>query len=401
VPHLEFRKLFHYHPHWQNGRSALYWHATLRTFGLSLIGIFLPIYVFVQARSLLGVSIRTAIAYVLIYFLIRSSICFLTDIPLGKLIPKLRFRYAMEIGNLLLLARIACWFLAQHHFAWLWLAPIFGGLMVPFYWQSYHTLVAEEAGHKVGRTVSLLGVLGRLVGAAGPIIGGFIITQLGWSFLFVVVFIAILTSGIPLLFMPRHPHDEVINWHHLLSQLKAPRYRQRAIAFFGTGIEGILQISWPLWLFLIIGSFEVLGILASISLVLSIAALFFIGKWIDRHGSRKILTLGAIANGIAWWLKLGAVDLARAFSTDLVSNLSGTTYTISLDATIYSLAVTRGRQEFILLREVAYHFGSIIALLLSIILVLLLPSFWWAIFALAAFGSLLSIKLAQTTPTVN
>jgi hypothetical protein len=393
MPHLEFRRHLHYYPHWQEGRTALFWSATLRTFGLSLVGIFLPIYIFTQARNQLQVSIRTAIIYVLLYFLIRITVSLLVDFPLGKLIQKLHFRYAIEIANLLLLARIYCWYLAQTHFPWLWLAAALGGLMAPLYWQSYHTLLAEEAGQKVGRTLSLIGVLGRLVGALGPLIGGLLITQFGWSWLFALTFISILVSGLPLLFMPRHQHNEVLNLRHLLSKLRRPPYRPSAIAFAGSGVEGILQISWPLWLFLIIGSFEILGILASASLALSIAALIFIGKWIDRHGSRRPLTLGAIANGIIWWLKLGATDLVRAFSIDLLNNLTGTTYATSFEATMYTQAATHGRQEYIMLREVSFHLGSIIGLLASIVLITILPNFWWALFSIAALGSLLSTRL--------
>ncbi|KKT85535.1 MAG: hypothetical protein UW85_C0019G0004 [Parcubacteria group bacterium GW2011_GWA1_Parcubacteria_45_10] len=117
--------------------SALYLTHFLRTFSLSLPGIYVPIFIFglAQKPAVLAGDFLNNIFWVLVYYFIYSIFVTLANIFLSNLLfQKLGFRVSILLSMLFLVLVVACLFELEENFSLIYLAPVLTALAVHFYW---------------------------------------------------------------------------------------------------------------------------------------------------------------------------------------------------------------------------------------------------------------------------
>lgn len=369
---------------------ALYLSLTLRTFAVSLVSIFVPLYI---------LEITGSFLWVLAYFAGLSLLVVAFAIPIGWVVSKLGFRRSAFIGSVLLAIQFYLFAKAWQNLDLLFILPVFDSAKLLLFWVPYHLIFIEDgSADHFGRQVSVAGVIGRLVSAVAPFLGGVVIVAGGFSALFYLALFLILISSLPLFAMPRHPREEFPGWRHILRETFTGGYRDMFFAFWGfRSVVVVAAVVWPVFLFGIAGeSYREVGLITSAVLLVSALTTSAAGKASDRIGKRRVLRVGAWVNSIVWLVKAFVRTPVQAFVVDSFNKLVDGIQGVPFEALTYRKAQKRKHHlEFVVRREIFLHFGGFLT-------TLLMAGLWSlgiplrALFVIASVGYLVSTLLISS-----
>lgn len=170
--------------------AELYIAVAIKTFALSMISIFEPLYLYK-----LGFSISQ-----ILFFYIATYFLYFFIVPLGgKIINRFGFEHSIFFSIPFCILYFLALYLISIYPFFIFIAPVFSIIYKTLYWLSYHANlskygVEEERGKEVGA----LNVIDLLFGAIGPLLGGLIIVSFGFNILFIIVACILFVSIIPL-----------------------------------------------------------------------------------------------------------------------------------------------------------------------------------------------------------
>lgn len=274
-----------------NELSELYTSMLLRSTGLSLIGIFVPIYLY---------KLEYGLPVIFLFMAILFGSRILGNPIAGYLValkgPKhiMLYSYIIQIISLLLL-------LTLPNYAWpLWLIAIVWGFATSLFFIAYHVDFSKvmHADHG-GKELGFMTIVERLGGALGPLAGGVIATLFGAQYTIAAAVALFILAVIPL-FMTAEP-----TLTHQKLHFRGLPYRKLRRDFFSFAMVGVDNISslavWPLFLAVTIlttNTYASVGLVTSVGVVAAILSARFIGQLIDhRHGGRLLkwaASIGAI-----------------------------------------------------------------------------------------------------------
>lgn len=378
------------------GLSPLFITTTIRSFAFSMLGIFTPLYlVKVLLTYPLFASNKGVLLGVAVYFVIFDVSVLLFNYLAIRLIQYLHFRWVMVLGSLFSALDFLFLIWGQNGIFFLVLSAISGGLSTPFFWNSFHAIFIEDGRQKsLGRDLSTQGVLGQLAGIAGPALGGVIITFFGFNLVFTLGLILISISSLPIFLMPHHPKFVLPKFSRLIKEFPIKKFCKDLTSLAAVGAEDCIGgVFWPIFVFSIIGSYEVFGFVSAGVGIVSLLTMIFVGQLIDKKSKTSILTIGGIACSLTWLARMLIKTTSQVFFVDSVGSVVSKFWILPFDALIYKKAEDSVLINYLVFREWAFHVGSLLSLILVIILITLGVNFL-VIFALAAIATLLSIVIA-------
>lgn len=311
--------------------SEVYIAMMFRSLSMSLTGIFVPLYMLK-----LGYPATEVIMIEFWYFFVRFTFF---DIFSGFLVSRIGPKHTILYGNGLLIMSSSL-FLTLPYIHWpIWLLGAAMGGASSIFWIPFHTDFAR-INHKKhgGKELGYVNIMNKVGGILGPLVGGIVATLFGGQYMFLVAMILLIAGGMPLLRtaepMPTKQKLDLFN-------IKLGRMKSDYFSYMMYGIDGTASgVLWPLWLglFVLVGgaAYAKLGILASITVVASIASAFTIGKLIDKHKGRLLLRSGATANSV--------LHLFRPFITTYPGALLVNTANEALTVT-YQMPYTKGMYD--------------------------------------------------------
>ena len=370
--------------------TELYISIAIKNFAFSMIAIFEPLYLYNLYNSISIVFLYYAAVYTLYFVLL----------PLGG---KAAAKYGFEHCIFYSIPFAILYFLSLSqipNYSWMIFATIM--LIVIhriLFWPSYHTDFAHYSisGFK-GREMSTMTFISTVVTIIGPIIGGLILTKYGFETLFVVVSIASLISIIPLFSTKEKFEPHSFSCKKAFKRILKPygRYKKRnLIAYSAFSEETIFLIAWPIFIFLILKEFYLIGILMGISaLLIAIMNLYF-GKLSDKYDAekrKKLLASSTWVYSIFCFLRPFVGSWFSILFVDFFSKISKMGIVYPIFTFIYSGG---GRRkdflEYVMFFELSLSLGRII-LVWSVFFISLYLSgstFWFTIFALSGLWALL------------
>ena len=338
--------------------SEIYITIAIKYFAISLIAIFVPIYLFQQ-----GFDLR----YIFLFFAIYSFFFFLTAYSSIKLSTRIGIKHGMLISMPFLIAYfILLDFVTPNSLNWIFfLAPILAGIHGSLFWGNFHIDFAAFSSRKTrAQQISGYTVIALILAAIGPIVGGFIILHLGFNILFILVSVLLLISTIPL-FMSEE------NYIHRDFSIKKVGNVIKKLGPLGLcGFVGQAMIlcglyAWPLFIFLILKTYLDVGLLTSLSLAIGVVSTFFIGRLADKVGRRKILRIGSVFSAAGWLLRSLITKAIEIFGINIFFGIIGPASTgPSFDGVNYDMAKKKHIAEIITVREITIHFSATLLLLI-------------------------------------
>lgn len=369
------------------GMWGVYLNELLRSLGMSLVGIFIPIYLY----QLTG-QITTIFYYYLIYHAIAVIIAPLA----GKLMQRLGVDVTAILGTLLRIVFLGLLIAAKISPTWLWPSAFFWGLAVAFTWLPYHyTVVAEDDGDgKFGYEVARLALVQKLASATTPFIGGIVILVFGFTALYLVGIAFVAASVFPLLV------DDFDNKHmaydpaKLLPGITSRQNRPVMLSLIGQAFESqIYLVLRPVFVYLAVASTTQLGTIESVALLATVVVTLWAGKRVDQKGM-GLMKIAAVTNALILMLLPFLTNPWEFFLHNTAYLLVSVLIWTPMGAGIYRFATGRRRLEFFIQREMVLHLA---AGLVHGLLILLFgfQIVWYPVFALGSVGLFMTLLILR------
>lgn len=336
--------------------TQVYISSTIRYFAISLISLFIPIYLYKE----LGYSLAQTLSFFVYY-----AVTFGIATPFAA---KFSARYGIKHSVLVSMPFYIA-FLLLLFFLPTFRVPIFFlsllvGISLAFYWMGMHLVFRRTSdfkhrGEEVGKRESLCVV----AATAGPLAGGFLIKFFGFAPVFVLASICLFIS-VFFLFLSK---EEQVRYTFSLRSLIDRRKWKDYLFFISRGTRVMAsEVIWPLFIFIILEDYFSLGFVGAIIAGISAVLLWLTGKYSDRIGKRKIVRWSAAFESLSWWIRAVANTVGQIFGITIFGALTVGIIEAPLGALEYDKA--RGRvTEFFVDREIFICLGRILILLMVLV----------------------------------
>ena len=319
----------------------------IRGFAFGMITIFVPIYIYQYFNSLSSTFLFFAIIYGLFGVFAPFG---------GKIMMKIGIKKAILISHIFFLGFYICLLFFDKNFLIIPLAIVLEALARIFFWPAYHVNFARVSEtQKLGKEIGKINFVSAIPGILAPATGGIIIALLGYPALFVTVSCVLLSSAIPL-FLTKEVHqnysDTFLMSYKRLFKKENRRYN---LAFAFSTIEATINLYlWPLFLAISAIGYVSIGGIATVSLLVSMLFVLYIGRLTDKVNKTKLLIIGSILTAGAWLGKFFVISPVSAFVTQSFYKFSRTAVGIPFNAIMYKKAKDKGEEidEFIIYRDV-------------------------------------------------
>lgn len=354
--------------------NEIYWFMALRSFSLSLVAIFIPIYFYVSGYSA---------SNIFLYYFLLYLFEFLSEYPTAYLIKRFGPKHTM-ISSLPLMVFHIWQLLTLNTYNWSpWAVALPVALSLSLFWEAYHydfsrTKHRKKATSEVGRMYIIM----ALAGAAAPMIGGLVATFLGVQWLFIAV-ILLLTIGSLVLFKTKDTNFRKGKLN--LNKIDLNKIEKHVVSYVGIGWETAagMQI-WPLFVFLIVGTYSGIGIITSLALVFGIVLTFIISKRADKGDRINFIKLGSMTTSIIHILQIFADSFLKVFTLNVGRSLAQAVFKPPFDTEYYLHADEESRSEYIYVMESSVDLSR-----MTFHLILLVMSLFWPLRVVLISGILL------------
>lgn len=371
----------------KKGIDELFIHRLLFVLGKSFIAIFIPLYL-----HQVGFSAFTIIIFFLIYF----SVSFVTSFPVAKLASTLGYRTSSMIS----IPILACfyWFmrnLEPGNLNEVYTLAILGGLGLNMYWIGIHAELSQDSHDgKEGAETGLFFSISSLAKIIAPVVGGFIISSLGFNLLFSIAVIILVLSFLPFLYSREHHKGMELSLEKLVDKKHLKDFI--LFCFRGAINLGILVV-WPLYLALVIGGAVNVGTSGSLRAVGVVIFSLLIGAQIDKGNDGKVLVYGGTIFAISWVLMSVVASPVQAFIISLMNGLFSLALKVPLRSQTLKESIKEDVLEYYAFREVGFAFGRVIFLLLLVSSLSYLENETWFLvsFSLLAVSSFVCVVLGK------
>lgn len=387
-----------------NGIQAIYINNLMRTLALSLGGLFSPLYVFLFGYE--GATLVAGLRVIILSIVVERVTVTVLAIPLGRLVYKMGFKWSVLWGSFLLSIYFLLPTVFDRSLVLIVVMSFLSALSILIYWIARNSLMSMDGdrGH-YGHDVSYMAITERLVSILGPFVGGYLVATGGFQVLFAVVTIVSIISALPMFFMVNHKIIDGISLSGLVDFVKSKKNKHLNIAFFGQGLNNTVDgFLWPVFFFLVLGSYELMGGVTSMIMALTIFIIYLAGKKFDKQRAvgGEIDEVNFTKAGV-WLAVLSFVRPLFAVPVSMIGHVfvfsaSIPFWWIPHDGYLYSAGKRmESPLAFYVYREVVYSIGrfSLFLALYFFLGVISVNILWWVIFGLGGLGILLTIGLKK------
>lgn len=352
--------------------------------GTSLIGLFLPIYLFIAY----GYDIKKVI-----YFYLIGHIIYAMLLPWGaRFLNKIGLRRSLQISIPISAAYyVAIYFIEKDALFYSFLAIVAITVGRILFWLPYHTDMAKFTSPSVrGKGVGLMWASQTFLSVVMPLVSGFIIAGFGYDMVFVLAIIIYLASIVPFLTLP-HTRERY-SWGYFETFKHFFKKKNRALIFsnMANGAENAVGIIiWPIFIWqLLSGDYAAVGTLSALIVVVTIVLQLSVGKYTDVFNKRKMIHWGSVFYAFGWIGKIFVLTSFQIFIAGTYHKFVQIFKDTPFDALNYEIMADHGHyvDEYTVLREVAVQAGKVLMLLFILFIALNFGLNWT--FALAALASL-------------
>ncbi|MGB3023578.1 MAG: MFS transporter [Candidatus Saccharimonadales bacterium] len=307
--------------------AELYASRVLRTLAVSMVSIFIAIYLYQN-----GYGLTFIMFYFAGYFVLRGVLAW----PFAYLVARIGPKHATLISNLLYVPALLLFAIAPDYgLSAIIIAGVTQALSVTLYDISYlvgFSKVRHE-GHS-GKELGYMHMLEQIAKGISPVIGGFIAYWFGPQATLVAASITFGMAALPLLVTPEpvRTHQQ-ITFHGLqLRQLWGGLVAQVAVGFdfVASGFMWSLLVGLSIFGISSNTIYAQLGVLSSITIVVGVASAKVIGLLVDKHRSRELMKAGVVADSMTHILRLFAATPFGVLMINIFNEISTTAYALPI-----------------------------------------------------------------------
>lgn len=378
--------------------QAIYATNALSGLAESLLGIFIPIYIYNLSKSKLvfsGDELINGFIWAISFYMVTSLVTVISIVVFDRLIFEWTLKKTMFFSKLFLIASYACFSLAENNIWLIFLAAFFSGIHITFYWIPYHIFFVKGAddgdkkyGTETGRRDFVLG----LSSTVGPLLGALVIAELGFPVLYGFSILLLAISTLPILLYVEEQDHRKHSLRDVYSNfLINKKYTKTTLALGGSITSNIVfVIFWSLMLYFGLGNFVEMGVITTFSGLISLALLLVVGKMTDKRSKLSTHSIGVFINTVLHLTRIFFNSTGFLYVNGMLDNINSPLYGVPFNASVYEKSLDGSVSDFLVYREITIHLFRFFVLLLIVILLLVTKCWLW-VFAIGALGSALTI----------
>jgi len=325
----------------------------IRTFALSLITIFTPIYLIKE----IGFSFQDVILFNIVGTLVYGICSYWAALFCSKLGAK----FLMLMTQPFFILYFILLYYLKFSPNLIWNAAIISGFADGFFWIAYHSVFSKstDISHR-GEEVSLASVMAILISILAPVIGGLVAFYFNFLILFVFVGAFLILSIIPLFFGKEVKERFSFRFKNVFNL----KYFGDILGFIGHGAKGVGDgILWPLFLFLVLKSYVAIGGLASLSGILAAFVSYIVGILSDKFNKRTFIMVGGFLNSISWFIRHLYQSVAGVSVISFYSSMTSMIFEGPIGALVYDkLGKHKSKLEYLVFRQISLTLGMLVIL---------------------------------------
>lgn len=332
--------------------NEIYSYEVLRTFGMDLIGLFIPIYIISQGFGF---------QYALGFLIIEELTSILLSLPASRLISRIGFKHSLILSYFFLLPSLLM-------IRWE-LTPLLIGASAIIYslGKILHGLsidsefaVDSHSKKRDSESSKMLG-LPNISRITAPIAGGLILNQFGFNMLITTSILFFLLSAAVL--MKSKDHRDPLNYD--MKSIVKDNYSKTFPVFFARGILNMAGVTaFALFTYFFIGNEVDAGLVASIDNIGLLAVAIISGKLSQKIGRNRIIAIGLIGSSLIHFVRPFAGTATQAL---LISGIGGVTfmlYEVPLFSNFANVAEDEDILEFYTAKRIIFKTGQMFTVLL-------------------------------------
>lgn len=303
----------------------LFFSKLLHSSGLQLTLLFLPLFLFqigseTQLLDFLAFSsFQKGMLVVGGYFLLQRLWVLIWSVPASQIISWLGVRNGMIVGQMLNICTLIIFTYVKHFPELLFVTALIEGLKICFFWNSYYALLSTTAVYRnMGRSVGTIEFFTKLLHVMIPTFSAFLILNFGFNSVFIIGIVLHIVSAIVLLWLEQPSQFAPVTWKEFFHWIRERDYQVLSIAHAGKYIVEALQLLWPFFILLLLGSVEKVGFLYSLVLFSSLLITYFSGWYFDHSKNRQPFNLSGAFLSLLW---LGRMFISGLWSIVIVDTI--------------------------------------------------------------------------------
>lgn len=377
-------KINYFNGQLSQGFVALFSGRMIQFAALGLIGLFLPIFLFLKFDY--------NVIYVYLFYLV-GHLAYALILPYGaRFLNKIGLKKSLQVSVFFDSAfYIFIYFIDRNPVLFITLSMVSIVLARLFFWLPYHTEFAKFTKRDDrGKEYSLMEATKGFLDILMPVAAGILIGVFGFKSVFLISIILMLSSSIP--FLTLEDTDEKFSWGYIetFRNFFSKENRKVVLANLANGAENIVGIIiWPIFIWEILkGNYFAVGSLSSLIVLVTIILQLTVGKYTDLFDKRRMIRYGSFLYAGGWLVKMFVLTAFQIFLAGTYHNLVQIFKNTPFDVLNYQLMADHGHyvDEYTVLKEIAVQLGKVLMLVFAIVITLLFGMSWT--FALAALASL-------------
>lgn len=363
---------------------------------------FLPVFLFLLGRDqqfLAGLNLtpfQSGLVLMAAYLGGVKLVALALIFPAGGFIRRHGFAPTLVLSQLLYAVMLIALQFSMQNLNWLWMGIIADGVCSVLMWGSFNTLFAKIAPkNHVGKELGLVQALLNLTWLVAPVLSGVVIYLFGYELLFTTGLIFAGLALVLAVFLTVSHERDSISWHELSFWLKEPRFLKLSLSIAGKTFYDLAIFIWPLYVFLLLGNTEQVGLLYSFSFFISMFLSFLIGSKLDRDDRKGPFFFSGGFLSVLWLVRAQLVQFWSIMIVDAFDKLAGNYHWLFFDRMLWSRGKGKQAFSYFMYREVIISSTCLIFWLLFTLMFLIWPLEWKGFFALASFGVLLSLLIGK------
>jgi len=333
--------------------TKIYVSLALRSLGLSLISLFIPLYLYVE----MGYSLSDTLMFFVFY-----SLVFAIGTPVAaKFASKYGVKHTVLFSFPFYLIFVLMLYSLPYYKLPLIILGSFVGFSMGFYWIGMHLLFfhasdkkhrGEECGKQ--RAAAIVG------GLIGPLFGGIMISYFGFPIVFILATILLLSSGVMLLLSD----DILSSYHFSIRSIVNKDHWKNSLFFVSRGTQVMTaNVIWPVFIFAILDSYFSLGIIGTIVSGFSAVVVWLAGKYSDHTDKRKMIRRIVGFESLSWFLRAMVTSVTHIFGATIFGAITSGAWSSPVAALEYDKANKGDITGYFVSREVFLCLGRILVLL--------------------------------------
>ncbi len=344
---MPFTNIFHWMQKLNKELEEVYLTLYLRKFAITLAGIFIPIYLYT-----IGYNFGEVIAVVAMMY---AAKIILSPVSL-KVSEKIGVKHTIILNVPLLL--LFLWMLYMlpnypHYIGYL-VAPLISASNM-FFWIPINSIFARYAHKKrTGKETSYLMLTSRLSGVIAPLVGGIILTELSFNYLFAIVGAIMSLSLIPL-FMSK---DYGCKRKDVGMKMVGEHFKYYVVYFIQGMLSATIYLVIPFLSLMLLKSYVSVGSVSTLLLVGSFFVIFVVGKLTDKFEGKHLIKIGGVVLSASLLILAYAKSPWVVYLSVLLVGIGVVMVFLPIFAISSLIAKKYNETEFMMMREIFLAAGS-------------------------------------------